>query len=73
VPQGAGARNPRSGPLQWSVPGCGLRPYPGYLLADTCTQVGLKVVSIRRLRIGKVSLAKMPVGHWRYLPVGERF
>ena len=38
-----------------------------------CAQVGLKVVSIRRLRIGKVSLAKMPVGHWRYLPVGERF
>ncbi len=33
----------------------------------------LKVVSIRRQRIGKVSLAKMPVGHWRYLPVGERF
>ena len=24
-------------------------------------------------RIGKVSLAKMPVGVWRYLPVGERF
>ncbi len=47
-------------------------PRPGQL-ADMCAQVGLKVVSIRRLRIGKVSLAKMPVGHWRYLPVGERF
>ncbi len=47
-------------------------PRPGQL-ADMCAQVGLEVVSIRRLRIGKVSLAKMPVGHWRYLPVGERF
>ena len=31
------------------------------------------VVAIRRLRIGKVPLAKMPVGAWRYLPAGERF
>lgn len=45
---------------------------PGQL-ADMCTQVGLGVVAIRRLRIGKVSLAKMPAGAWRYLPVGERF
>ena len=42
-------------------------------LRDMCKQVGLEVVAIRRLRIGKVSLAKMPVGAWRYLPVGERF
>lgn len=42
-------------------------------LRDMCAQVGLGVVAIRRLRIGKVSLAKMPVGTWRYLPVGERF
>ena len=38
-----------------------------------CAQVGLDVVAIRRIRIGKVPLAKMPVGMWRYLPVGERF
>jgi 23S rRNA pseudouridine2604 synthase len=31
------------------------------------------VVSIRRLRIGRIALAKMPVGQWRYLPVGARF
>jgi len=31
------------------------------------------VVAIRRLRIGKVPLAKMPVGAWRYLPAGEKF
>ena len=45
----------------------------GGQLRDMCAQVGLEVVAIRRLRIGKVSLAKMPVGVWRYLPVGERF
>jgi 23S rRNA pseudouridine2604 synthase len=42
-------------------------------LRDMCAQVGLDVVAIRRIRIGKVPLAKMPVGTWRYLPVGERF
>ncbi len=45
---------------------------PGQL-RDMCAQVGLEVVAIRRIRIGKVPLAKMPVGQWRYLPVGERF
>ena len=45
----------------------------GGQLRDMCAQVGLDVVAIRRIRIGKVPLAKMPVGAWRYLPVGERF
>ncbi|HEY0332771.1 MAG TPA: rRNA pseudouridine synthase [Stenotrophomonas sp.] len=47
-------------------------------LRDMCAQVGLTVVSIRRLRIGQVALGKgpsgaMPPGAWRYLPAGERF
>jgi len=50
-----------------------LKGVQGGQLRDMCAQVGLEVVAIRRLRIGKVSLAKMPVGAWRYLPVGERF
>ena len=50
-----------------------LKGVQGGQLRDMCAQVGLQVVSIRRLRIGKVSLAKMPVGAWRYLPVGDRF
>ncbi len=50
-----------------------LKGVQGGQLRDMCAQVGLEVVSIRRLRIGRVSLAKMPVGAWRYLPVGERF
>jgi 23S rRNA pseudouridine2604 synthase len=45
----------------------------GGQLRDMCAQVGLAVVAIRRIRIGKIALAKMPVGSWRYLPVGERF
>jgi 23S rRNA pseudouridine2604 synthase len=45
----------------------------GGQLRDMCAQVGLDVVAIRRLRIGKVSLSKMPVGAWRYLPAGEKF
>lgn len=50
-----------------------LKGVQGGQLRDMCKQVGLDVVAIRRLRIGKVPLAKMPVGTWRYLPVGERF
>ncbi|MEA5124473.1 rRNA pseudouridine synthase [Xanthomonas floridensis] len=38
-----------------------------------CGEVGLDVVSIRRLRVGRVSLGKLAIGQWRYLPVGERF
>jgi 23S rRNA pseudouridine2604 synthase len=45
---------------------------PGQI-QDMCAQVGLDVVAIRRIRIGKVPLAKMPVGAWRYLPAGEKF
>jgi len=45
----------------------------GGQLRDMCAQVGLDVVAIRRIRIGKIPLAKMPEGTWRYLPVGERF
>lgn len=50
-----------------------LKGVQGGQLRDMCKQVGLDVVAIRRLRIGKVPLAKMPVGAWRYLPAGEKF
>lgn len=45
---------------------------PGQL-RHMCREVGLDVVSIRRLRIGRIPLGRMLVGEWRYLPVGERF
>lgn len=38
-----------------------------------CGEVGLEVVNIRRLRVGRVSLGKLAIGQWRYLPTGERF
>ena len=42
-------------------------------LRHMCAQVGLEVLSIRRIRIGRIPLSKMPVGEWRYLPTTERF
>lgn len=45
---------------------------PGQL-RHMCREVGLDVVAIRRLRIGRIPLSKMPVGEWRYHPVGEKF
>lgn len=50
-----------------------LKGVQGGQLRDVCAQVGLEVVAIRRIRIGRIPLAKMPVGSWRYLPVGDRF
>lgn len=38
-----------------------------------CQEAGLEVVAMKRLRIGRVSLGKMAVGEWRYLPVEARF
>lgn len=38
-----------------------------------CRAVGLAVVSIRRLRIGRISLSSLPLGQWRYLRETERF
>jgi 23S rRNA pseudouridine2604 synthase len=38
-----------------------------------CEQVGLHVVGLKRIRIGRVVLGNLPVGQWRYLAPGERF
>lgn len=38
-----------------------------------CEQVGLRVVSLKRIRIGRVPMAQLAPGQWRYLPDGERF
>ncbi len=45
---------------------------PGQI-AFLCESAGLQVTAMKRLRIGRVSLARMPAGEWRYLPAGERF
>ena len=38
-----------------------------------CEQVGLMVVGLKRIRIGRVVLGNLPVGQWRYLGPQERF
>jgi 23S rRNA pseudouridine2604 synthase len=38
-----------------------------------CGQVGLKLTALKRIRIGRVPMAGLPPGQWRYLPPGERF
>jgi 23S rRNA pseudouridine2604 synthase len=38
-----------------------------------CAQVGLQVKTLRRLRVGRVSLSSLPSGRWRYLQDFERF
>ena len=38
-----------------------------------CELVGLKVVGLKRVRIGSINLAQLPVGQWRYLGPNERF
>ncbi|MBN2164420.1 MAG: rRNA pseudouridine synthase [Pontiellaceae bacterium] len=38
-----------------------------------CELVGIKVVGLKRIRIGKVVLGNLPMGQWRYLRDDERF
>jgi 23S rRNA pseudouridine2604 synthase len=38
-----------------------------------CEAVGLKVLGLKRVRIGRVTLGDLPVGQWRYLRPDERF
>ena len=45
---------------------------PG-MLQHLCQEVGLVATAIKRIRVGRIPLSKMPPGQWRYLPVSERF
>lgn len=38
-----------------------------------CAQVGLQLTALRRIRIGRVPMAQLPPGQWRYLRHAERF
>jgi 23S rRNA pseudouridine2604 synthase len=38
-----------------------------------CEQVGLHVVGLKRIRIGRIVLGSLPLGQWRYLQAHERF
>jgi len=50
--------------------GKGIRPGQ---VEHMCRAVGLEVVTMKRLRLGRVSLAGLPEGRWRYLGDYERF
>ena len=47
-------------------------PLPGQLVF-MCNSVGLKVLGLKRIRIGGVPMGKVPAGQWRYLGAKERF
>lgn len=38
-----------------------------------CGEVGLTVVAMNRIRIGRVPMSKLAAGQWRYLPEGKFF
>ena len=38
-----------------------------------CELVGLRVTGLKRVRIGAVRLADLPLGQWRFLRLGETF
>lgn len=42
-------------------------------IAHMCKAVGLRVEAMRRIRIGRMPLAGLPVGQWRYLLGYEQF
>jgi 23S rRNA pseudouridine2604 synthase len=47
-------------------------PQPGDV-RQLCEAIGLQMISCKRIRIGRLSMAKLPVGEWRFLGEHERF
>jgi 23S rRNA pseudouridine2604 synthase len=47
-------------------------PKPG-LIERLCKDVGLTVIAMKRIRIGRIAMSSLPVGEWRYLQDHERF
>lgn len=45
---------------------------PGQV-AHLCERAGVQPVAVQRLRMGRIGLAGLPVGQWRYLLGYERF
>lgn len=46
--------------------------HPG-LIAYLCDRVGLKILSLKRIRVGRLPLSTLAVGEWRFLLPYERF
>ena len=45
---------------------------PGQVV-HLCERAGMQLTALRRLRLGRIALAGLPVGQWRYLMPYERF
>lgn len=54
--------------LRFAVKGA----HPG-LIAYVCERAGLQILSMKRIRIGRVPMTQLPPGQWRYLQSHERF
>lgn len=50
-----------------------LKTPPMGLIAAMCTQSGLTVINIKRIRIGRLPMGGLPTGKWRYLASHEHF
>ena len=42
-------------------------------IAHMCKAVGLQVLAMKRIRIGRLAMSKLPLGQWRYLMPYEKF
>ncbi len=42
-------------------------------IESMCKSVGLNIVAMKRIRIGRVSMAKLPPGKWRYMATNALF
>jgi 23S rRNA pseudouridine2604 synthase len=47
-------------------------PQPG-LIAHMCESVGLTLIGMKRIRIGALTMGKLPAGQWRYMAPHEKF
>ena len=68
VKVGLNSSSEASTKLRFAIKGA----HPG-LIAYLCERLKLNILSMKRIRVGRVSLAQLPVGQWRYLHPHERF
>jgi 23S rRNA pseudouridine2604 synthase len=54
--------------LRFAIKGVGCAQVPAM-----CESNGLRVLAVKRMRIGRVALGPVPPGQWRYLLAHERF
>ena len=63
----SGVHDPITG-LRFAIKGY----HPGQI-KQLCEGVGLQLLSIKRIRVGRVMMSSLPEGQWRYLAAHERF